>query len=179
MDTILTARILLRPLAAEDEALYRTIYCDPILMRHVAEPLSVEEANASFAIALRQTMASAPVNWWTIADRISLQGIGLLGANPTEDAFEVGVMLLASDQGHGYATEAITSLAYYLFDCHGAAAIVMQHALDNAAMRGLMLRLGFENASTDGSQTVWRLERAMPDTVVEPPAAFALPNRAR
>ena len=50
--TLATARLCLRPLQPEDEALYVGLYTDPDTLRHVLAPQTGDAARRGFAAAL-------------------------------------------------------------------------------------------------------------------------------
>jgi len=155
-----TERLRLRPLTDADKALYCCIYTDPVLMRHVADPLSEESAKASFAVACRQNVASSGVHWWVLLEHSSGIGIGLLGTTCQNGVGEIGVMLLPAWHGMGYAAEGIAALVDRLFQQRRVGAMRMQHAVGNVAMFGLTRKLQFRREPTSGVEVRWRLDHA-------------------
>ena len=59
--------------------------------------------------------------------------------------FELGIDLFqAADRNKGYGTEAVRLLTAHLFDAEGARRIEAGTAFDNAPMRAVLARLGFQ-----------------------------------
>ena len=155
-----TPRLRLSPLSGCDEAdaaLYCRIYCDHVLMRYVSEPLSTADAARSFTLACRQNATGAGSEWWVAATRDACVRIGLLGKVRRDCHVELGVMLLPSWQGKGYAFEAIVGLVERSF-AQDAEVVRMSHSADNAAMAALMRKLRFECQAAVG-QLRWEIGR--------------------
>jgi RimJ/RimL family protein N-acetyltransferase len=57
--------------------------------------------------------------------------------------FELGIALLESRRGRGYATDAIRLLTQHLFDELGAGRVQASTDVENAAMRRVLRKLGF------------------------------------
>lgn len=159
-----TPRLLLRPMAEADAALYVRLYGDAGVMRLVAAPLSPEAAQRAFGLALAQARATPPrACYWICHARDRREDAGLLAllhdrARP--GLAEVGILLLAEAQGQGYATEAIAALADHAFAGPGLQRLWTRHARDNQAVTGLMQALGFhaDAAARDG-ESRWSLRR--------------------
>ena len=152
MHTFETARLRIRPLDASDEALYRTLYTTPDLMRFIAAPFSDEVAQRSFQAALRKQ--SPRPQRWIVFEKHADRKIGLLGLLGHEERPEIGVMLLAQAHGRGLGTEAMRGLADYAFDAFELQSICAhQQVVDNPTVIRMMTRLGF---------------RALPATIERP-----------
>ena len=153
-------RLHFRPLDEGDEALYCHLYTDPVLMRHIAAPLSVEAAQRCFhkACALA-TQQDPSMQLWVITERGSSAGLGLLARVRHADATnvaELGTMLVAEGQGRGYAAEALGALIRRLFALAEIRMLWTAHAAGNAAAVGLMRRLGFvRDLTTEGGGVDW------------------------
>jgi RimJ/RimL family protein N-acetyltransferase len=164
-----TARLRLRPLDGRDEALYRGIYTDPLVMRHVAAPLSASEACSSFTIACRHNAAACGREWWVCVERVGRRSIGIVGMTRRNDrddgteehGIEIGVLLLPAWQRRGFAAEAIAALIERTVQHQPTAVLWLHHAAGNTAMRRLARSLGFQ-LEVDGSAGVcwqWRRDR--------------------
>lgn len=185
---IMSQRLLLRPMVAGDRDLYVRLYSDPMVMRHIATPRSVTEADASFdrACALQHDLQQSqhqdlqhdqpafPPRW--IAElRETGQGIGLLCliADTGSSTAETGVMLLPEAQRRGLAAEALATLVRAAFE-RGWAAMWARHAPANQAMARVLAGLGFEaEAFGDDGDCRWRLEAGRPE---KRPADSGLPR---
>ena len=142
MHTFETARLRMRPLEASDEALYRTLYTTPELMRFIAVPFSQEAAQRSFQAALRKQ--SPRPQRWIVFEKHGDCAIGLLGLVGHDDRPEIGVMLLAPAHGRGFGTEAMRGMADYAFDAFQLESIcARQQVVDNPTVIRMMTRLGF------------------------------------
>lgn len=119
MNVFDSQRLHFRPLGDSDEALYRHLYSDPALMRHIGPPMSVEAARRSFHKALALAGQPTPsMRLWVITEHGAAVGLGLLARvrhGDTTDAAEMGIMLTAAGQGRGLAVEALGALTDRLF----------------------------------------------------------------
>lgn len=167
MPTLTSERLLIAPLVAEDLGFYARLYCDLETMRLVGDPLSMEAAERSFAAALR-SHARAPARrlTWTLTDAATLEQIGLLALmrelpELAVDSAEIGAIIRPSQQGRGYAAEAIAALAAHAFADLAIGRLVTRHNRDNHAADGLMRKLGFSRcADSNGAQPCrWELKR--------------------
>jgi len=168
MHAIETARLRLQPLDSEHEGLYCRIYTDPALMRHVAAPLSEDQARRSFQVACRQSTSTHPAWWWAIHPNVSGEAIGVAGLTGGDDGLvEIGAMLLADAQGRGIVTETFSALLNVAFSTLQVAGIRARHAPGNAAMATVLRKLGFRpehtNAAAPGDWSIWRLDAPAQD----------------
>lgn len=161
-----TRRLHLRPLAASDERLYCSLYTDPRVMAHIADPLTTGAARRAFRAALGARAADRPQpRYWILRPRDGGGAFGLMAWVPdSEDngSAEVGVMLAASATCRGHATESIAALADAVFAQPGQRRLWTRHARDNGPALGLMRRLGFARmADAEGNPAPlrWQLER--------------------
>ena len=164
---ITSPRLLLRPLAVGDRDLYVRLYSDPVVMRHIARPRSVAEADASFgrACALQHALPHDRPAFpprWIVELRETGQGIGLLGliADAGSGSAETGVMLLPEAQRRGLAAEAMGALAEAAFGRGWVGALWARHAPANQAMARVLAGLGFEAEAAGEGDCRWRLEPA-------------------
>lgn len=139
-----TARLQLRPLSPNDEALYLRIYTDPALMRLIAEPLTDAAARACF----RRLVEGRAPRWrlWVMHETAARVDIGLvalvLAASPEVGA-DVGSMVLDGWQRRGYTVEALERLAMHAFDELRLPVLVGRHAGANPGSIGVLRTLGF------------------------------------
>jgi [ribosomal protein S5]-alanine N-acetyltransferase len=166
MRALETVRLHLRPLGAEDETLYCQLYTDPLVMRHIAMPLSADAARRSFRAACRQAERQ-PLQrrTWVMTEADTAIDIGLLALvdDPEAMSSEIGALLLDDWQNRGYAAEAIEALVAYAFRDLELAAVHTRHAGENGPAAGLMRKLGFVAVAPDprdGLECRWRLTPA-------------------
>jgi RimJ/RimL family protein N-acetyltransferase len=166
MRALETVRLHLRPLGAEDETFYCRLYTDPLVMRHIAMPLSADAAHRSFRGACRQAARQPPQRrTWVMTEAGTAVDIGLLALvdDPQAMSSEIGALLLYDWQNRGYAAEAIETLVAYAFRDLELAAVHTRHTGDNGPAAGLMRKLGFVAVAPDpqeGLECRWRLTPA-------------------
>ncbi len=144
-----SARLLMRPLCAEDETLYITCYTDPLLMKHIAKPLTREAALRSFNAALKVN-STIPVRryMWAMDEKASMAPVGLLSlvceqtANATTNV-ELGHFMLTRYHNKGFTVEAINELIDVVFVATDFAAFVVNHDRANRAVERVVKKLGF------------------------------------
>lgn len=161
-----TPRLHLRPLAPSDERLYCSLYTDPEVMRHVAEPLAPDAAKRAFMAVMAQLSADPPkARYWVIRPRHGGHDVGLLACLPDHDdagSAELGVLLADAAACRGYASESIAALADVIFTQPGQRRLWARHAPGNGPALGLMRKLGFASVEGSGSgstQLHWQLGR--------------------
>lgn len=169
METFKTARLLMRQLQLDDEAFYCACYADPVLMRHIGEPLGRDAALRSFKAALKAG-TEIPVRryTWVMQDTQSHCAIGLLGlvcdqAKPEPVKAQIGAVIFKQFQSKGFAAEAIAALVDIAFSQSDLAALYTQHTMHHGAAKGLMRKLGFHHetkASGEAFSSYWVLHRA-------------------
>lgn len=169
MQTFETARLLMRPLQPADESFYCACYTDPVLMRHIGEPLSHEAASRSFAAALKIT-TEIPIRryTWVMQEKESDACIGLLALvcdkkEPEPINAELGVLVFNTYQNKGYVSEVTASLADITFNQTRLDAIHVHHQAKNIPVSTVAIKLGFlrETDHSDVSDNFfWVLSRA-------------------
>jgi RimJ/RimL family protein N-acetyltransferase len=137
-----TARLRLRPIGEQDEALYCRLYTDGSVMRFIAPALSQEVARRSFSVALRQ-QARHPQRW-ILAERCSGDDVGMVALVGEGDGPEIGVMVLVERHGLGYGHESMAALVDRAFASERLTSITArQSVVDNPTVVRMMLALGF------------------------------------
>jgi [ribosomal protein S5]-alanine N-acetyltransferase len=163
MSPLETPRLHLRPMGAEDYPLYRHLYTDAAVMRHIGQPLSTEAARASFAKSCRNNL-DAEFNYrlWVMSRKSDGADIGLLGLVRHGDHGEIGAMLKEAAQGHGFAAESIAALIDYAFMALDVRGLFTRHDAAHGLAAGLMSKLAFvRSPSADGVEEAcrWQLSR--------------------
>jgi ribosomal-protein-alanine N-acetyltransferase len=155
METFQTARLLMRPLQLEDEAFYCACYTDPVLMRHIGEPLSRDAALKSFKTTLSNG-SKIPVRrlTWVMQEKECSARVGLLaiifnntGAEPV--SAELGNITLTAFQNRGYTVEALAELVDIVFCTYQLSELYACHRSQNTAVNRVMRKLGFSHDKTD------------------------------
>jgi len=142
MQTLHTQRLCLRPLDTSDENFYCGLYVDPFLMQHIAAPLDLDTARHRFGIAIRQQ--SARRQHRLIIEMESTTAIGLVALFVDGSSAEMGVMLVATAHGRGYATEAMAAVRDHAFAGEGLDLLWIRQQPANHAVTPMMRKLGFE-----------------------------------
>jgi RimJ/RimL family protein N-acetyltransferase len=137
-----TPRLHLRPPGPSDERFYRSLYADPVVMRHVAEPLAPEATLRAFRAVLKQLAADPPpARYWILSSRTAGDDLGLVAWMPDRNdagSAEAGVLLAPAAEGRGYATEALAALADAAFAGPAQRRMWTRHARGNGPMIGVM-----------------------------------------
>lgn len=158
-----SARLLLRPLAEPDRALYAALYGDAEVMRHIGPALTPAAADAAFDRLLAHP---ASQQLWVIDDGAPCGLIGLSALAPA--SAELGFMLLAGKRRRGYAAEAIRCLSAHALQTLRLQRLLARHTAANPAVAGLMQKLGYRRCGADpqhASDCAWELLRAADGTV--------------
>ena len=161
-DPIEAERLSLHPLSqgAGDFALYRALYCDPDVMRHIAEPVAEARIAASFEASCRDSSSAAAFpSRWCVRRGGDGQGVGLLGAfhDPAGASVELGILLLPTAQFRGFAREALAAMMAGLHGRADVARYWSRHRPANRPMARVLERLGF--VRDDDVEDHWRWQR--------------------
>jgi RimJ/RimL family protein N-acetyltransferase len=163
-----SARVVCRPIDADDRALYRALYTAPAVMDQIGPVRTLAEADALLAHALAHTQDPAErARYWRIAEPSSELAVGIVAlvrSDRTPEEGELGVMLLPAAQGRGLGRSAVAGVI------DGVAAgrwrrpfeaLVYRHARANDAAGRIPAALGFACADDSASALVsWRLSRS-------------------
>lgn len=155
-------QVLLRPLAAQDQALFDALYADVAVMARVGPPLAADRLRRTFAQALADCAdPSAGRRLWRIQAGAGGPGLGLLGLTRGGAGLEVGVLLLAGAQGRGHASDAIATVAGAVFAAPGVDRLWARHRDDHRAAAALMRALGFRRDPCPARPgwALWSLDR--------------------
>lgn len=160
-----TARVHGRLVGEGDVELYRVLYADVTVMRHIAEALDVQQATALFAKALMHNAnPAARARYWHLSHQRTGQTLGLAAlvrdaALPSRG--ELGLMLLPQAQHTGAGLQALEQLIDGVLSQRWALdmdEVAGRHAAENASARRLVEHLGFEpfDVGTPGNLG-WRM----------------------
>lgn len=149
--TFETSRIRGRLVAEGDAGLYRDLYTDASVMRHVGETMTVEQASEAFSRALRHNAnPAARARYWHIFDRVGGRSMGLASlvrdaARP--QAAEIGLMLLVPFQRTGVGQQALAAIIDGALTARkwplALEDVTVRHVVDNIAVTSLVESLGF------------------------------------
>lgn len=143
-----TAGVRLRPLLLSERELYIKLYSSARVMRFIAPPLTVEQAEKSFQAALmchqkeplqRLFLAVLPIQ--------QLQAVGICAVTAVDwqlGQAEIGNMLLPEAQGRGYAESATLAVVAQLRHRFGCDHIYMDIDTRNIAAIRAAGRIGFK-----------------------------------
>ncbi len=154
-----TERLLIRPIQAQDQALYISLYTDAKIMQHIGAPLSLQAAEKAFNSTLNvmNKVISSAANkakskkkpktmTWVMVTLDNQQSIGIQALHwQGDDCAEIGIMLLNQTKGKGLATEAMSTLIKYGFEYYGLNTINIRYFKENFAMTAIAKKMGFIN----------------------------------
>ena len=146
---ILTARLRLRPLRAEDEDALTEVYLHPLVAKwigpHTREDVAREIAQHVEHQALRGW------SFWAVEDRASARLIGDCGLQPLEQRgpeIELGYDFHPRTWGHGLATEAARAVITQAFGPLGIAHVVAVVKPENLASQRVLEKARLQRAGT-------------------------------
>jgi len=146
-----TERLRLVPLAERHFEAYASMLADPTSTRYVGdgEPLDRMNAWRSMAMLIGH-WALRGYGMWAVELQKTGEFVGRLGLHRPEGwpDLELGWMLMSSQRGHGYATEAGRVALDYAFREVKAQRLVSLIRIDNTASERVARRLGARQATT-------------------------------
>jgi RimJ/RimL family protein N-acetyltransferase len=140
---ILTARLVLRPMALADAPALHAILSDPEAMRYWSTLPHDSPAVTEAWVA--ETVAAAEAG--TSDDRVILLDGTVIGKAGLWNGAEIGVMLSRAQWGRGYATEALRATIEHAF-ARGVPRIIADIDPRNIASLKLFKRLGFHETGS-------------------------------
>ena len=150
-NTIVTSRLLIRPLRLTDSAAVHAYRSDRELMRYQSWKPEHESEVRQFIRGMQGLAPGIPGTWYQFAivllasDRL----IGDCGVHvPLEqvDAAELGMTLTREYHGQGYATETLHALISFCFETLHLHSIIARLDADNQPSLALTQRCGFQPA---------------------------------
>jgi RimJ/RimL family protein N-acetyltransferase len=160
---LITARLRLRPVAAEDEPDYIRLYASPAVMHWLGRgPRSAEESREALERMLRHWREHG-YGYWTVRDHEG-RFLGRCGLRRMDEGeVELGYTLLEEYWGQGFATEASRAVLEHGFGTVGLSRIISMTLPDNVRSRRVMEKLGMRYEKSEpwqGFPSVWyALER--------------------
>ena len=143
-----TDRLVLRPLSQDDWPLFESIYSSAERMQYIAEPLDGSELLQLFE-GRCQPWQQQEEQWLSLVIEVKhpLQAVGIIGFKLTDIKLqrgEIGFVLDAGAQGHGYVTEAGQAFITHLFLHYPLHKITAQCSTRNTGSFQLLERLGMQ-----------------------------------
>ena len=170
-DTLDTARLHLVAVEPGHLDLYRSLYGDPTVMRHIAEPLD----DAAIERILRGHVdhwAFHDFGGWCMWERSSGSFVGIAGLKRPDgsDEVEMGWILHPRVRGQGFASKAAQAVLAFGLERARVDSIVARIAPGNGASIAVALRLGMQQVpgSPDGAPLVFRSTRRSGGAGVSP-----------
>lgn len=142
---ITTPRLLIRPLAAQDQELYLDLYTDPATMRFISPAFATEKALESFTIAVRLNQKK-PFKRLFLAITEQGEAAGICAISQwcaTSATVELGLMLKQPWHASGYAVESFLALIRRVEQCFTGASIWVDIDPNNKAAVKVALKTGF------------------------------------
>lgn len=175
-----TARVLLRPMAEADEALFCDLYSDAETMRFIGPPLSRERAARGFRNMLRlMRQPDADQVFFTLNGRpsdthlacatlgiASIQHVDIPGRRA-----EAGLVIGSQYRDQGVAREVLSGLIRFAFEHLHLDEIWVQIHADHTVVEKLVVSVGLSrgsSADTHASDTVMRIWSARRATWLPP-----------
>jgi [ribosomal protein S5]-alanine N-acetyltransferase len=146
---ILTARLRLRPLRAEDVDAFTEIYLHPFVA-HWIGPHTREDVAQEVALHIEH-QASLGWSFWAVEDRASARLIGDCGLQPLEQRgpeVELGYDFDPRAWGRGLATEAARAVMEHAFGPLQIAHVMAVVKPENSASRRVLENAGLQRAGT-------------------------------
>lgn len=140
-------RIALSPFEQSDFELFVEMTMCPLMMKHVYDPLTYEDAKSAFN-AKSQPWTFQSDGWlsFAITDILTAEKLGNIGLkiiNHDERIGEVGFMIKQDAQGKGFASEALALLIGYGFNELNLNKLVAMCSVNNTGSYLLLEKLGF------------------------------------
>ena len=164
MESIRTARLLLRPITVGDEAALHGLYADPDLMRYITgRARSREESRARVEKDVRNH-AEFGFGLLLALDAQTDEVVGRCGADPVRsegggvDA-ELAWMVARARWGRGYGLEMARAVAAHAARLEGVTRVFARAHPDNAGSLRIMERIGMVRVEERDGE----IEYALPD----------------
>ena len=155
-----TRRLSLRPLQASDAPRYCAWFGDPELMEHAGAPLDAEASVRAFRASLAMMEQATPTAWlWVATELATGEDVGLVGLVTREGMPEIGSIIVRSQQGKGYAYEALACVRDEGFRHLRLPAQFGCQLPANHRSIGLMHKLGFNQVPGLPERIHWYLSR--------------------
>ena len=145
-NVLLTERLELRPLTAQDAGFLFDLYTDPEVIRYTGETRLRDEAHAREFLDRCTAMPAShpPVYLISIVGEEKKSGWCGLRYDDEDHVFDLGFRLERTSWGKGYATEAARAVMEEAFGQYGLISIRARCARENIGASHVLLKLGFK-----------------------------------
>ena len=144
MTTIISPRLLLRPIRLSDAERFAELCNDESLTRQTSRlpfPYTREHADGFVARAIRELEAGEEYRFAICEDAMLIACCGVMPTSP--GVFELGYWVGAQSRGRGVASEAASAVAQFTFDRLEGETIEAGHFVDNPASGRVLEKIGF------------------------------------
>ena len=149
MVSLETRSLLLRPFAPSDVAPMLAMSQEDCARKWLPSQVYRDEAHAASAVdwLIRQfdlqTTPKTNAFVFGVADKATARLIGHVGLSPLFDGVEIGFGIATSEQGKGYATEAVSTACAWGFERFSLLVILGVTDAENVASQRVLRRCGF------------------------------------
>lgn len=149
---LVTERLQLQSITAEDWPLFLRLYQDPEVIRYISDPRSEAEIRARFEERL-PAWDKHGEQWLCLVmrEKHSGEAVGITGFRPHWAPYrqaEVGYGSLPSGQGKGYGKESLRAVLDFAVNACGFHKLTATVTAGNVASRGLLESCGFQLEGT-------------------------------
>ncbi|MBE9609129.1 GNAT family N-acetyltransferase [Chitinilyticum piscinae] len=142
LPTLLTSRLILRPLLDSDAATLAALASDPEIARRTRRSLLSADDVQQLQHELRQPGCQEKV--FVVCRKSDRQPIGCTGLILGELEADVGYWIAREHWGQGFATEALRATADFAFQRYELWQLTAHHLFDNPASGRVLAKAGFE-----------------------------------
>ncbi|MCC4833676.1 GNAT family N-acetyltransferase [Shewanella sp. 10N.7] len=155
-----TERLKMRLLQKEDKDFFVSLYTDPKIMRHIAEPFTTEKTISLFNSAIKLNL-KFPLRQllWVIVEKKTgdICGIQNLSMHYEDNLeAEAGLILSRSAQGKFYPEEALVGMVDYAFNILKLKTTFAYSSIQNRASKRVVLKAGFKEIHVDGNKVSYK-----------------------
>lgn len=158
-----TRKIDARLIDACDRDLYRALYMDRYVMRHIGPTLRSDEVDTMFWKVLRwNSEVPMRARYWCLSEKQHGVSVGMSALVQHSGGYEIGLMILPEWQGTGLGllvTRSIRDMSMMGRWGDRIQTLTLQPRIGNVASRGLCEKLGFRLIDEDDQRVFWRLTR--------------------
>ena len=159
--TLLTPRLVLRPLAPDDLSLSIELWTDKDVVKYICEPLTEVELEREMTHRTKRSR-NGSIGIWSVRDRATPESYGSVfllplpieqedtnwdlvhESIPVEYEVEIGYVLKKTAWGKGIATEAAFRLLRFAFECTDLEEIVAVIHHENTRSARVLEKIGLE-----------------------------------
>ena len=148
-------QFLLQPVVEKDREFYIQLHCDPFIMKNIARPLTLSQANKSFDICLANNLSRLEARYtWIIIDKHSGKNAGICALVLKDKKFNgtsFGILLAEEFHGQGNGRTILAGIMEYGVREKGIEHYVGYSILGNEISYRLMISLNFDYKKEDSN----------------------------